>query len=487
LSASEAKAWRASIRKAADYLTRVMSPEFASINYCATTTASLAMTNLIIPDERYSRKARQLAIQVIAKMDEDGFITGEGGRIRGVKYGVDLAYALDMSLWGLGLYARVTGDSLVNQYVRKSLRNHLYFVYPNGAIDGSWGIRSNKWTTYGSQTADGCQILFRLYAPEDARYRTAALRNLRYLRTMMKDGMIGYGPHYWRLFDSPPCIYPTFVRAKNLALAIAQGEQQQGAIPDLPADETGWSRLFPTVDVALVRSKDFMATITAYRYKDVKRMQESKYMHRPTGGSISNLWVEGHGFLQTSSQTTYRRWEPMHFPEAPGVISLTPRIEYRDESGYYTNLYEFDGRLSVAGEGKVPVTVSTSGELKDETQFPGGVAYIWTHTISDATIEKTVHLRYHGRKPQVRIIEPIVQQPGMSFELKDARTVLIRGGKREFRFEIVAGNAAIELGKDESRFWYPFPPIKCYPIVLIPTTEPDQFTHTITYRISVLQ
>ena len=183
--------WQASIKGAANYLTEVMDHSFASINYCATTTASLLIADRIVQNEAYHQKAKILARQVIAMMNEEGFIEGEGGRVNGSKYGADIGYEIDMSLWGLTLYARISGDTLVENRVRKSLVNHLYFVYPNGSIDGSWGIRSNKWTTYGSMTADGCQILFGLFATEDPRYGTAALKNLYYLRKMMKDGIIG--------------------------------------------------------------------------------------------------------------------------------------------------------------------------------------------------------------------------------------------------------------------------------------------------------
>ncbi|MFB0515110.1 MAG: hypothetical protein ACETWG_00715 [Candidatus Neomarinimicrobiota bacterium] len=487
LSSEERRAWQEAIKEAADYLEAVMNPRFASINYCATTASALAVTNLIIPDERYSQKAQELALQVVAKMDEDGFITGEGGRIGGVKYGVDLGYALDMTLWGLGLYAKLTNHLEVDEAVKKALPNHLPFIYPDGSVDASWGIRSNKWTTYGSKTADGCQILFSLYTPVDSRYRTAALRNLAYLRGMMKDSMVGYGPHFWDLFDTPPCIYPTFVRAKNLALAVEFGEQQDGKLPALPTDQVGWARLFPTVDVVLARSENFMATVTAYNYKDLQQGIASKYMHRPTGGSISNLWVSGHGFLQTSSQTIYRRWEPMHFPELEdSIICLTPRIEFRDDSGYYTNLYEFDGRISVSRGDRSTAIISTGGELKNSDRLPGGVAYVWTHEIFDEGLLKSVKLRYHGRKPAIRIIEPFVQQSGMTFELVDPLTVLIQGGKREFKLEIVEGAARIVLGREESRYWHPFPSLKCYPVTLELAGGQSGFEQTVTYRISIL-
>lgn len=112
LSAAENEKWRNSIRKSADYLSRVMSPDFASINYCATTTATLMIANQVVPDEKYVVKAKTLAQEVVAKMDEDYFLFGEGGRVFGIKYGVDLAYNMEMSLWGLTIYARLADDSV---------------------------------------------------------------------------------------------------------------------------------------------------------------------------------------------------------------------------------------------------------------------------------------------------------------------------------------------------------------------------------------
>jgi len=403
LSDAEQAAWKTSMRQAADFLYERMSPDFASINYCPTTAAVMMTANQVIPDERYPQKARELARWVCAKMDEDGFITGEAARVHGVKYGVDLGYEMDMSLWGLGLYARLADDELVDGYVRKSLAKNLYFVYPQGLIDGSWGTRCYKWTTYGSKTADGSQILFSLYAPEDARYRTAAIRNLEYLRTMIRDGLVGYGPHFWDLPEmGAPCNYPTFARAKNLALAVEFGEQEAGMMPPLPSDEPGWMKFYPTVDVAVARTENFMTTISAYGYKNTAKWGGAdKYLYFPTGGSMCNLWVKDHGLLQTSSQTMYFRGEEMHMPALDEeILALTPRIEYKDDLGYFTNLFERDGRIS-AREDQGSFVIEAAGELTDKNQLPGGVGYIWQHRIGDDAVEKTVTVRYHDRNPEI--------------------------------------------------------------------------------------
>ncbi len=161
-----------------------MKPEFASINYVATTTATLAKAYTFTHNQQHLQKARELAHRTISRMDASGFINGEGGRGIGNKLGVDLGYEMEMSLWGLGLYARITHDTLVDGYVKASLKEHLYFIYPlmdRWIIPGAY-VLINGPCMEGLLLMD-CQALFALYAQEDERYATASLRNLQFLRT----------------------------------------------------------------------------------------------------------------------------------------------------------------------------------------------------------------------------------------------------------------------------------------------------------------
>lgn len=102
---------------------------------------------------------------------------------------------------------------------------------------------------------------------------------------MIRKGLVGYGPHFWDLPEmGAPCNYPTFARAKNLAMAVELGEQGTGSTPPLPADEAGWMKIYPTVDVVLARTENFMATVSAYGYKNVAGWGGlGKYLHFPTG------------------------------------------------------------------------------------------------------------------------------------------------------------------------------------------------------------
>ncbi len=484
LEKAEQSKWMESMRAAAAYLNRVMSPEFASINYVATTTATLAKAAEITGVQHYRQTARKLAHRTISKMDEKGFINGEGGRGIGVKLGIDLGYEMEMSLWGLGLYARITGDTLVDRKVRDSLKEHLYFIYPDGSLDNSWGIRSNKWTLYGGATSDGCQALFSLYADDDPRYASASLKNLDFLKkNLMPDSLIGYGPHHGRVFSTPPCIYPTFTKAKNLALAysLETADLREGAL--LPSEQTGWLRHFDNLDVVQVRTENFMATITGYRYKDQRGGSKSKYMFRPNGGTVSYLWAKGYGALQASSVTEYSRPEPMSFPEAPGVKCLTPQISYTDSLGHFTNLFESDARLKTAsGDGQF--TVHAVGELKNRDWINGGVAYRIRYTFTDDYLEKQITLTYHDAFPVVTITEPFVLNDGARVVPVNDRALNI--GNDTVAFELQTdGTATLIPGREARHYWTPYPALQAYPVELEVLPPAEGFTKTVTYRIAV--
>ncbi|WP_316809688.1 hypothetical protein [Pedobacter heparinus] len=488
LNAAEKNSWKLAIHKAVDYLYQVMTPEFASINYVATTCSALAKAGHFFKEERYLKKAAELAHRTVSKMDEDGFLNGEGGRTHANKLGVDLGYSMEMSLWGLGYYAKLTGDTLVNEAVKHALKSHLYFIYPDGSLDNSWGIRSNKWTTYGGATSDGCQVLFSLYADEDPRYASAALKNLEYLqKNILSNGLIAYGPQHEEVMQHAPCIYPTFTKAKNLAMAYELETKQSRITAKLPTEATGWFKQFKTVNVTQVRTANFMATITAYGYKDYKAAAKSKYMYRPAGGAISSLWVKDHGYLTASSVTAYSRPEPMSFPEAPGIKSLTPRIEFTDSLGYFTNLFEFDSRIEAGQVGKNKFEVSVAGELKDKNWLAAGVGYGLKYLFSDSALLKTISLVYHDAWPVIRIIEPMINYKGTVFTKIDAHTVLIDAGVKQFRFKLLSGNAVIHLGRDAEHYWAPYPALKAFPLELEVKPVAGSFKQEIRYEILVVK
>ncbi|MBD8387740.1 hypothetical protein [Dysgonomonas sp. BGC7] len=483
LSTKEQTSWLQSIEKAGDYLAKVMSPQFASINYCATTTASLMFVNELIDKQSYRDKARELAYQVVGKMDQDYFLTGEGGRVFGAKYGIDLGYNLEMSLWGLALYAKLAKDETVTSIVEKSLAKHIYFIYPDGSMDASWGIRSNKWTCFGSSTSDGCQVLFSLFMDKNDAYRTAAIRNIQFLQTCMKDGIVGFGPLYYEMYNYLPCIYPTFTKAKSMAMSIAFAKADVGKTELLPLDKRGMY-YFPTLNLTLARTAQWCTTISGYTYKDPAG-DRTKYMHRPGGGTITNLWLNGHGYFQASSQTIYKRWEPMSFPEIPDPLPLTPRIEFNSDLGNFTNLYEFDAIITNKEENGAYI-VSSFGELKNSKQQEGGIAFRLSHSINDNSISKEIELIYHDARQPVRIIEPIIYYPNMKFEQVDQRTLRIKTSDKTIELKIISDNVTLEVGTDIDKYKWSYPALKAYPAILNVDCDKNDLRKTIRFTYQII-
>ncbi len=485
LTKAEQQAWRDSMQAAADYLVEMMSPDWASFNYVPTSAGCMAAVYYnVTQDPAHLEKAHVLGRQSVAKLNRDYFFEGEAARVYGVKYGVDIGYQLDMSLWGLTMYARLTGNREVEDIIAKSMESSIWFVYPNGAIDGSWGSRGYKWTSYGSKTADGSQVTFSMWADKDPRYQTAALKNLEYLKLSIKDGLVGYGPHIWAMPGKLPNIYPTFARAKNLAMAIEFGRHQLGETPPLVTESGDFLQHFPSLNLAMVGTENFMATISAYDYVDFTDWGEGKYTHFPRGGAMCNLYVKDMGFLTTASQTHYSRGEPIHMPPVEDILPLTPRIEFENENGYFTNLYDTYADLEIIENGPRK-KIQVSGKLSDMKYYPGGVAYRILYDLGDRDVRKTISLRYHDRFPDVRILEPIVKHEGIRVTQKDTNTIHIDGA-RQLELTLDSGKANIALGDNADQFWYPFPGMRAIPIVMEVDTPEGEHFREITYTYHLL-
>jgi hypothetical protein len=487
LHETERKTWPEGISRAADYLTLKMSPDFASINYVPTTAGALAVTwKNVRQKPEWRDKARLLANQTLAKMDEDYFIEGEAARYHDVKYGIDIGYQVDMSLWGLAVYAQIFEDKTALDAVRASLERLSYFFYPNGALDASWGARCYKWTGYGSKTADGCQVLLSMFAHENPAYQTIALRNLDYLRTAIQGGFVGYGKHIWGIPGKKANLYPTFARAKNLAMALEWGRHQPGQTPPMPSDRPNWVRYYPTTKVGLIRQGPWMATFSAYDYTDGDNWGKGKYHHFPHGGTRCNLYLDGWGWITTSTQTIYNRGEHIHMPAIEdSIVCLTPRFEFKDKRGYFTNVYDSRADLSVE-KNLQGAAVRVRGALCDSLGRPGGVAFVAEQFFTDQAIRTKVHFRYHDRSPVIRFEEPIVLEQDVELRLVDERSVEIKGpaGKKLF-FRVLTPNVRLTVGDNRQRYWHPFPGLRALPIAMEVAALQSGFSQIVDYELSM--
>lgn len=480
LGVARSERWHHAARSAADFLLGFIGPETVHVNYLATTAAALAAVSLRSADPRHARRARELARLICSTLiNQDGLIAGEGHREQARLYGVDPGYNLDMTLWGLALYARLLGDSAVEEAAARSLAAHLPFLYPDGLLDNSWGTRSYKWTTYGSLTAHGVQASLALLAHRDARFQTGLERTLTYLAGMVRGGLVGYGPRFWGRRQAP-CIYPTFTRAAALALVLVYGRAAGPGAP-LPCDAP-FARGYPSVGVAVVRTGELMATLSAYGYTAPGARARSKYMARSSGGGIHALWFTGLGLVQAAGPARYQRWEEMHLPAAEALLPLGPRVDQVEGSRRYSSLHEFDGSLQLHHEHGAPC-VTSCGVVRDLHGCAGGVGYEWRHRFDARSVHKQLVLQI-PRGASVRIIEPILWTAGMDVDRAGPRAARFKSPRGVLRVQLDGGGAELQLGEESERYAWPVPALTGYPVQLRIRGSGEQ---RVSYRIALEQ
>jgi len=462
LTASEIDKWNKSMYDAAEFI-RINFPMGSNINYNPTGAVALifANNNVKNPNENWLLKADSLMnINTIKFIDNQNLLTGEGN-------GVDEGYNIAQSIGYIALYGIMRNDLRIKQIAVDLLRTHYLFVYPNGSVDNSWGTRSFKWSyESGTKTAPGVYFSFALLADMDPKFNTAGLKCLEYLnQKCIRNGWIDYGPHSQNHeTSSPPCNYSTFARAQSLALAIEYGTKTNLNEP-FPAQDLNWYKFFPDIKVAVIRTQNIMATVSAYG-------EIGKYPRESVcrGGSISNLWFDGfgeNGFMQSSSTASYKRIESMHMPIEQDLLPLTPRIEFRDDSSYYSNIFEADANMAVEKKSD-NVSVTSSGTMQTIKGFKSGTEYLLTNCFYDSYITKEITV--NGKSQSFRVIEPIVKDPGTAFSLKNDSTVIIKTTSSETEWELKILKSTIPykitLGRDKEKYWCPFPAIEAYPIII---------------------
>jgi len=186
-------------------------------------------------------------------------------------------------------------------------------------------------------------------------------------------------------------------------------------------------------------------------------------MFRPTGGAISALWMKDYGFLQASSQTEYHRWEPMHFPEMEDIRPLTPRIELTlaedrsgSQSGYYTNLFEFDASSS-REELNGTFIIEAEGQLKNRRQEDSGVSYNYRYVFDENRVEKHVSLNLNGHRDTIRIVEPVITYEGSTVVQSDEKSIIICKGETRVKFSLLSDNATLSCGAEQDHYRSVYP------------------------------
>jgi hypothetical protein len=459
LTSSETTQWNNAIADAANYVESTFP--LGNVNYNALGSAALWEANHVVssPKSSWLSKANSLMTgSVFNNIITDNLLTGEGK-------GVDQGYDIAQSIGYMALYGILSNNATVKQKAADVLHAHYQFLYPNGSMDNSWGTRSYKWGyESGTKTAPGAHFSFALLADMDPKFRAAGLQCLNYLRTRAMDssGRVTYGPHAaGHTSSTPPCNYQTFARAQSIAEAIEYGPNVTASEP-YPGQQKGWYKYFSAIKVAVVRTEKLMGTVSAYG--EIGQYSRNTV---PKGGSVCNLWYEGfgaNGFLQTSSATSYSRTEPRHMPEEGSLLTLSPRVETASGT-YYTNLYETGGSMSVVKETD-NVKVTTTGKLTSSSGSQASISYTIVNRFYDSLIKKEITVS--GGAQSLRIVEPIVRDPGTVFKkVNDSTATITPASAPEPWLMRVVGHTvpfSLTIGTDSAKYWCPFPGIECYPL-----------------------
>jgi len=478
LSAAEIEKWNLSMHRAAEFVMKNF-PVKSNINYNPTGAATLILAYQTIdhPKQSWMLKADSLMnTYTLNFVDKQNFLIGEG-------FGIDEGYNIAQSIGYIALYAILKNDMRIKKIAADMLKTHYLFVYPNGSVDNSWGTRSFKWSyESGTKTAPGVYFSFALLADMDPKFDAAGLKCLEYLnQKCMKDGWIVYGPHSKNHeSSSPTCNYSTFARAQSIALAIEYGSMPTTK-SSFPAQENNWLKFFPDMNVAVIKTDKIMATVSAYG--EIRRYPRPSVCR---GGSITNLWVEGfgeNGYMQSSSTASYKRIEPMHMPIEKDLLPLTPRIEFNTDSAYYSNIFE-DAAMMTADTEADNIKVSTSGDMKTIKGKKSKVNFNLAHRFYADYLTKEITVK--GESRAFRLIEPIVNDPGIKFYLKNESTVIIKTSASKTEWELsVTGSTVpfhISLGTDTEKYWCPFPGVEAFPVIISFNTV-SEAPQTITLKI----
>ena len=476
LDASDRQAWDRAISRAADFSLERFYPGSSNINYIPTAAVGLVLAHRAVESPRaaWLDKAEDLIAHVTSQINADNFIVGEGK-------GVDLGYNIAQTIGFIAWYGILQETPQTVELAASLLKTHQHFMYPNGAIDNSWGTRSFKWTLEsGTKTAPGVHFTFGLLADQDPSLHRGARLALDWLENHALDdkNRVVYGPHaYLHENSNPPSNYGTFARAQSIATAIEYGPEATELAP-IPAEQPNWVRFFPTTQTAVLRTEKVMATLTAYA-NNLRYPLESAVR----GGSTTVVWWDGYGpdgFLQLSSQTVYRRIEQRHMPDGIDPLPLTPRIE--TASGpYATNLFDPDAALEVA-QSPTAIEVISSGALRT-MDGDTGPTFTWTHAFSSDSYRKTVEI---SSAAGVQVVEPFVDNPGNHYALDGDDTFVISAADgRQWQLKVESSSVPYTLshGDQRERYYQPFPGVNAYPVTIrFESSEPATLTYSVSGR-----
>lgn len=480
--------------KAAQWTSRNVTPRKTMTNYIASGGAALAVLARSYPGQGLDRKARRLARQAASRINADGLVEGEGRGRRILKKiyikskSIDIGYGLEMTLASLSLAARLLGDAKLAAEVQRSLEAHLYFIYPDGSLDNSLGSRAYKWSLYGSKTAHGSQMALAFGASTgDGRALRAMKLTTRYLGSQIFTGIVGQGPHPP---DDPQgiCIYPTFIRACSLALALAYHGQGVGTEQSIPADEDQWIKTWPSLNSLSLKRTPWMATVSGYTdsttYAGVNGL---KRFQVPGAGAVTYLYHQQWGPVQASTQLEYQSVELLHVPQvADPPPSLSPRVGISGPNGGISWFWSLHVQIESREQGDtVEVEAMGSFDLNEPNGKKSPARITRTIRLTPREITKTYLIFLESEADRkITIIEPLIVDDQTVIQNRADGLSLIRDDC-ELLISATGAEGLVRIDSDPVTWAYPLPSLKATAAVFaLPAQGRGEYGARITININ---
>ncbi len=453
LSDKTKQAWTLRLKQAAEFLYHFDSLKDNNINYPISNALALYECWLILHDDRYKQKAKELADPSALPFSKNSLLYGEGvprekRSARGCRP-IDIGYNVEETLPALALYGSMTQNQEILDAAKKGLAAHLPFLLENGAWDNSFGTRNYKWSYWGSRTSDGCALGYLLLANENPDFAVAAHRNLTLLKECTLDGLLAGGPHYG-LAHQAPCIHHTFTHAKVLAgildrvPTIAPCPQRR-----LPRQRTEGIRYYPEIQSWTMTKGSMTATVTACDWEYLPGGHVG-------GGTLSLLHHEKGGTLLCAGMSRYTLKEPnnMQVPYQVRHECLAMRIESEIDGTVYSSIY--DDSVQVKSEGD---QITVQGTLKSPNHQPApqrDLEYRFAYCLS--ANELSIQAEFHSGTLILPVISGsdeavAINENGQKIAISKKRSTVIVESNYELRtpygteriFNLVPGMQALRL------------------------------------------
>jgi len=455
------------VRKAADWVYENIRFRKVTTNYVATGAAGLALANKIYPQKKWKRKSRKLAQMAASSINKEGLVKGEGIGRRILKKiyirpsGIDIGYGLEMTLAALALYTVITRDRDMAKLVHFAIRSHLYFIYPDGSLDNSLGSRGYKWTVYGSKTAHGSQMALAFAAPDNPEILLALRSTTESLKNHIKNGLLGDGPAK-DIQPETQCLYPTIMRASNLAFALCYFSKPKSVQIDIPDEKPVWIKKWSSLNSVVLCRHPWKATISGYsNFTRFNTETELKNYYVPGGGSITYLFNHHWGVIQAASQLEYQQIERLHVPMPNSEIqSMTPRIVIRGPNRKATSAHARKTKI-LFSQANERIIIEVSGhffyinEIKRSSKSYFKIKYLFTAKKLTKQFYVKLERDYHS----LEIIEPIVVNSATEIKVTDTGALLSQNSKQLFiSTESISGYWSFP--SQEERITCPLPALK---------------------------